>query len=282
MDPTITNTSLTVSYSATITPAVSLATNANTSTDVVFGTAKTYTTLTATWSARVISGGGTFDVDLLAGTITPSAAGVLQKETAAVTAAAGATSSGLLPVTITASGSPITVNITLSATSHTTADLIAKAIREGLAANAAVAAFFTVGGTGSDVTLENIYPCANDGTLAITWPAVLGVTAVTSSTNTTAGTAGSIIQRLGGDGLDVNGNTLPVCSYADVLILACSATSTDGVATAIGANQFVPFLTPGASTTLQGNGIQNILNDLDPVTFTFDGWGYIDIIVAAH
>jgi len=132
-------------------------------------------------------------------------AGTAQVETATIVSAGGATSNGNLALVVTAAGltgSPLTVNVALTTTAHTTAALIAAACRETLAANTTVAALFTVGGSSAAITLTrkptstytvpggtlNLY-AANDATLNILIPTALGVTGASTSTNTTAGVA---------------------------------------------------------------------------------------------
>lgn len=169
------------------------------------------------WRARIISNGGTVTVDFGAGTITPNAASVHQVETATVVAAAGATSSGNLAVTVTAAavvGSPLAVQVPLVTGTHTTAALIAAAIRTALQAVAAITSQYTVGGTGATVTLTRLpyRDGANDATLNIAIAAGLGVSAAATSANTTAGVAGVTVERLGGNGKDINGAALPACA----------------------------------------------------------------------
>ncbi|MEQ1923800.1 MAG: hypothetical protein ABL952_14945, partial [Pyrinomonadaceae bacterium] len=98
--------------------------------------------------------------------------GVQQVETNTVVAAAGITSNGNARSIVTAAGmtnSPKTVSVpSLTTGSHGTANLIATAFRTALAADPDVSAFFTIGGTGADITLTAMAPAANDGTMNLT------------------------------------------------------------------------------------------------------------------
>lgn len=119
------------------------------------------------------------------------AKGVAQVETATVVAASGATEEETLVVTVTSNlfSAPVAVDVPLT-TAEDTAAKVATEIRDALAANATVAAHFTVGGSSAAVSLTAKANAANDDTLNIAWPAsVAGVAAVTSSANTTAGAA---------------------------------------------------------------------------------------------
>ena len=121
------------------------------------------------------------------------AAGTAQVETATVTAAGGATSSGNLPVTFTSSITPIiSLNVPLLVGTHTTAALIATAIAGWLNADATIAQFWTASTSTADVILtrknnEFGRKVANDPLANLSFTAGLGVSALASSTNTTAG-----------------------------------------------------------------------------------------------
>jgi hypothetical protein len=120
-----------------------------------------------------------------------ASSGTLQVETATVVAAAGATGDGDLDVTITSSllAAPVVTAVALLSETHTTATLIAGAIRTALGAVTSISSNFTVGGSGAAVVLTAKVPAANDATLNIAFEGTLGVTAVTSSVDTTAGVA---------------------------------------------------------------------------------------------
>lgn len=120
-----------------------------------------------------------------------------QVETATVVAASGATGNGDLPVTVTGAdilGSPLTINVPLT-TAANSASLVATEIRAALAANSAVAARYTVGGSAANVVLTRTVPTDNDATLSVSWTNVLGISALAASVNTTAGvgTAGKAV-----------------------------------------------------------------------------------------
>lgn len=123
-------------------------------------------------------------------------AGTVQVETASVTAASGATSSGNLPVTITSAllAAPITVQVALDTAVQTTADLVATAIRAALTADPVASLYWTFTGATNAVimTRKAAYARANDSSENLAWTGVLGVTAVTTSTNTTPGVAAAI------------------------------------------------------------------------------------------
>jgi len=161
------------------------------------------------YSIRVITGPlSLFSFNPLTGSTSGSdawVAGTAQVETNTIVAAAGCTSDGTMALVVTGAGitgSPVTVNVALTTTEHTTAALIAAAARTALAANTAIAALYEAGGSSADITLTRLptntftvptgtldfYP-ADDATLSLAIPAGLGVTASASSTDTTAGVA---------------------------------------------------------------------------------------------
>jgi len=118
--------------------------------------------------------------------------GVFQVETA--TAAGTVATAGNASVVVTAAGmtgSPITVDVPVAL--NDTANAIALAIRTTLAANAVIAAFFTVSGATDKVILTRTKSAANDATIniAIADGTSVGVTTAASSANTTAGVRGS-------------------------------------------------------------------------------------------
>lgn len=130
-----------------------------------------------------------------AGTFTSAgapASGVAQKETATIVGTI--TGSGNATVTVTAAGltgSPITLSVAVL--NLDTAAQVATKIRAALNANAVIAAFFTVGGAGDDVTLEKLGASAlNDATfnIAYTNDDCTGLTPDATSADTTAGVLG--------------------------------------------------------------------------------------------
>lgn len=153
----------------------------------------------------------TASVDLTDGTVTLSATGTRQVETATVTAASGCTSNGNLTLTLTSAnvtGSPLTIEVPITTSAHTTAALIAQACVNKINATAAVAAEFTATRSGANIVLTSIYARANDATLNLAITGELGVTTANSSANTTSGVVGVIVERIGSDGEDVYGSSL--------------------------------------------------------------------------
>lgn len=138
----------------------------------------------------------------VAGTVT---AAVAQVETA--TAAGTISGSGNVSVTVTAAGltgSPLVVPVAVVDTD--TAAIVAGKIRTALAANAAIAALFTVGGSTTAIVLTKKVAGANDGTLniALATGTATGLTTAATSANTTAGVA------------DGSGNATVVVTSADL------------------------------------------------------------------
>lgn len=136
---------------------------------------------------------------------TAGVAPVQQVETIPVST--GATKDGNLTVTVTANGmtgSPKAVEIPIGA-HHDTAAKVAAVIRAALAADASIAAFFTVGGTVADIVLTAKTAAANDATMALALSND-GSTSVTvgESADTTAGVAPAINVRLVGTGVASN------------------------------------------------------------------------------
>jgi hypothetical protein len=119
---------------------------------------------------------------------------VAQVETA--TAAGTITGSGNATVIVTAAGmtgSPKTISVAV--VNGDTAATWAGKVRTALAADSAVAALFTVGGSTTAITLTRTSPAgvANDSTLNISLDngTCTGITTAGTSTNTTAGVAGT-------------------------------------------------------------------------------------------
>lgn len=181
--------------------------------------------------AIIVSSASYFEIVPTTGVTSTSSAftaGTAQVETATIVAAGGCNSNGTMALVVTSAGmtgNPRTVNVVLTIAQHTTAALITTAARTALAADAVIAARFTVGGTSAAITLTrrptntftvpggtlNFY-AANDTTLNLAIPTGLGVTAAASSTNTTAGVATSGCKIYDGDGKDLEGVTIPTIS----------------------------------------------------------------------
>lgn len=149
-------------------------------------------------------------------------AGTAQVETA--TAAGTISGSGNASVVVTASGmtgSPKTISVAV--TNGDTAATWAGKVRTALAADSAVSALFTVGGSTTAISLTrkattsysisgstvSVYP-ANDATLNISLDngTCTGITTAGTSANTTAGVATAGVYKPDADGLDFEGNTL--------------------------------------------------------------------------
>lgn len=118
--------------------------------------------------------------------------GVFQVETA--TAAGTISTAGNLSVVVTAAGmagSPITLSVAVAL--NDTATQWAAKVRTALNANAVIAAFFTVGGATTAISLTRTRAAANDATMniAIDNDTSAGATQVVTSTDTTAGVLGS-------------------------------------------------------------------------------------------
>jgi hypothetical protein len=202
-------------------------------------------------------------------------AGTAQVETA--TAATTATVSGNITVTVTSAGmtgSPLAITVPI--VSGDTAAVWAGKVRTALAANATIAARFTVSGTTTAIVLtrkpgtvltdgtETInLLLANDGTLNIAIAAgTTGVTPVTTSTNTTAGVVTSGVLIRDGDAKDFEGVTIPTCVPKAVLLVngGTAALEIDGGGTL--ANLDIE----GGSSILIAGG--NVLTGETALTFT--------------
>jgi len=203
--------------------------------DIQIGVASTTLNLTGATKAYCVSAtlatsGDTLTIDTATGIATIGTTPIAQVETATVVAGAGATSNGNLAVTVTAArvtGTPLAFSVALTTATHTTATLIAGAIRAAFNANAALVAVYTVGGSGADITLTETDPENNDATLNIAITAGLGVSAIVSSTNTTAGVGGVKLTNNTGDGKDFEGVTIGAMSdIVGVLITSSSGTIT--------------------------------------------------------
>lgn len=129
------------------------------------------------------SGGVTIDWGTVGG-------GQLQIETATVLGTV--TGSGNATVVVTAAGmtgSPITLSVAVL--NGDTPAVVAGKIRTAMAANANIAAWFSIGGSGADIVLTRIAAAANDATMNISIDngTSTGLTTAATSTNTLGGTA---------------------------------------------------------------------------------------------
>lgn len=275
------NSSLKIALNAKDTPQVAdpLATS---SASVAFTKNLAFPDANILWAARIkfSADSQTAVVSIGGGTIVLSADGVQQIETATITAASGATTSGNLALTLTSArvaGSPLAISVPLVTGTHTTATLIAAAIADKLNATAAVAAHFEATSIAQYVLLTSKLGYANDTTLNLAITAGLGVSAVTSSSNTTSGVAGPLIERRGGDANNAFGETLPSQTANHVLIL--SATGVDGDELAIindsSFDPVFPNLYPGRTHIMIDEGA----NVEEPLRFTATGQPVLDIYI---
>lgn len=182
--------------------------------DVRVGTNSTRLALTSATkayvvSARLITGGSVLTIDPTTGIATGDTAPVAQVETA--TAAGTITGSGNATVVVTGAritGSPVTVSVAVLNTD--TASTWAGKVRTALSATAAITAVYTVGGSGTSITLTETDPLNNDSTLNISLAngTCTGITTAATSANTTAGVGGVKLLANTGDGNDFEGVSL--------------------------------------------------------------------------
>ena len=186
------------------------------------------------------AGAPTFALALTTGHSTGSTAfvtGVAQVETA--TAAGTASASGDVTVTVTSAGmtgSPLAITVPIL--SGDTATAWATKVRTALAANAVIAARFTVSGATTAIILTrkpgqvltdgvntvNLF-VATDATLNVAIAAgTTGITAAATSANTTAGTVTSGVYVLDGNGEDFEGVAIPTC-VPNAVLFANSGTT---------------------------------------------------------
>jgi hypothetical protein len=214
-------------------------TSTNVFNDVEIGVAQTqerFADADVIYSLRAVMAGSasSLSISQFYGTCTATTfvTGTAQVETA--TAAGTITASGNASVTVTSSvltGSPLTISVPVIL--GDTASVWAGKARTALAANTAIAALFSVGGTTTGISLTkssatigglSIYS-ANDATLniALANGTCTGITAAPTSANTTAGVATSGVKLYDGDGKDFEGNALPLMSTLYATLLSCTA-----------------------------------------------------------
>jgi len=207
-----------------------------------------FPTANVAYSVRAFfaSASPTFALNLTTGATTGSTAfvaGTAQIETA--TAAGTATASGNITVTVTSAGmagSPLAITVPILI--NDTPTLWAAKVRTALAANAVIAARFSVSGATTAIILTrkpgtvlaasnetvNLY-LANDTTLNIAIAAgTTGITAASTSADTTAGVVTSGVLIRDGDAKDFEGVTIPTCVPKAVLFAngGTSALEIDG------------------------------------------------------
>lgn len=207
--------------------------------------------------AMIIQPGDILTMDMDTGIITGTVAGTNQVETATIVAPSGATTAGNLNVTVTSAlvtGSPLLIPVALLLTDNTAA-LVATKVRVALTATAAIAAIYTVGGTGDNYALTAINKAANDTTLnlAHTNGTSAGITTSATSTNTTPGVGTTRAYKFTGetwDATDFEGQPLPTMSKIHAVLIR-SATLTGGLVIESG----VPTPCPFISLTASPNGL---------------------------
>ena len=230
----------------------------------------------------LIQSGDTLTMNLSTGAVTGTVAGTNQVETATIVAAAGATTAGNLNVTVTSAlvtGSPLLVPVALLLTDNT-ASLVATKVRAALTATAAIAAHYTVGGTGANYSLTTIEKAANDSTLNLAHAngTCAGITTATTSTNTTAGVGTTRAYKFTGvtwDATDYEGRALPAMTELHTMLIRSSSTS-GSVAIDDGSNinDFsAPFISLQSSPTgahPSAAGTMTFTADAAPVTLLID------------
>lgn len=179
-------------------------------------------------------------LDLATGLAATSDTPISQVETA--TAAGTITLTGNATVTVTGAritGSPLAVSVAVLDT-DTAATWAGKA-RAALAAVTAITDVYTVGGASTAISLTEIVPTNNDGTLNIALDngTCTGITPAASSANTTAGVGGVKFLNSTGDGKDFEGVDLP--TMTNVLGILIRVT-----------NGIVTFADAGNTNTITG------------------------------
>jgi len=275
------NSSLKIAFNAKDTPQVAdpLATS---SASVAFTKNLAFPDANVLWAGQIKFSGDDQQVVLSLdnGEISQLSAGTPQQETATITAASGATSTGNLALTLTSArvaGSPLAISVPLTTGVHTTAALIAAAVAAKLNATAAVAAHFDVSASGAAVILESKLAYANDTTLNLAITAGLGVSAVTNSANTVAGVAGTLYLRQGTDGSNLFGEELPTQTANHVLIMSLSGVEGYSVDIFDDTSDAVawPSLKPGRTHIMIDEGA-----NVEPaIRFVSNGSPVLDIIV---
>lgn len=241
---TISDAAAVYGLSATGTP-----TSTNVSGSVQIGVSQTRVRLDSAdvaYSLRAIfaGSGDVLALDLTTGATTGSTAWVAgQPQIETATAAGTITGAGNATVIVTAAGmtgSPKTISVAV--TNADTAAQWAEKVRTALAADSAVSALFTVGGSTTAISLTrkptsaftvgsetvNIY-AANDATLNISLDngTCTGITTAATSANTQSGTATDGVKIYDGDGKDFEGVTIPTIGVVRGLLLEGSEEDMD-------------------------------------------------------
>ena len=151
------------------------------------------------------------------GEVTLSAAGTAQVIARPVTAAGGVTATGNLTVTVTSAkvvGSPLALLVPVTLGQNDAA--VAAAIAAKLAATPVVSNFFKPTAGASSVNLKSHFAFANDATLNLSITTGLGVS--NGSSAAIAGVLGVLMERSGGDGLDIYGGAWVYGGFLDIVI----------------------------------------------------------------
>lgn len=230
----------------------------------------------------LIQSGDTLTMNLYTGAVTGTVAGTNQVETATIVAASGATTAGNLNVTVTSAlvtGSPLLVPVALLLTDNT-ASLVATKVRAALTATAAIAAHYTVGGTGANYSLTAIEKAANDSTLNLAHAngTCAGITTASTSTNTTAGVGTTRAYKFTGvtwDATDYEGRALPAMTELHTMLIRSSSTSGSvAIDDGTNINDFsAPFISLQSSPTgshPSAAGTMTFTADAAPVTLLID------------
>lgn len=224
----------------------------------------TFPDAVAAYCIRAFFATGDFTPELTTGVTTGSTAfvaGTAQVETA--TAVGTATTSGNVTATITSdgmTGSPLAITVPIL--SGDTAAVWAGKVRTALAANATIAARFTVSGTSTAIVLTRKpsstlddgdvqvpLRLANDSTLNIALGAgSTGVTAAPTSANTTSGVVTSGVFIRNGDGEDAEGVAIPTIDPVGVLFVV----TTNSLAVSAGGSLAGLTLPSNSSTLFSG------------------------------
>lgn len=173
--------------------------------------------------------------------------GTPQVETA--TAAGTITGDGDAAVVVTGAGitgSPVTVNVPVL--NGDTAAVWAGKVRTALAANAAITALYTVGGSTTAISLTKIVAAANDATLNISLDngTCTGITTAATSANTTPGVAPAITSTAA----QVRTAVLALAGAAALVDVAnTSGNDGSGVVTALAETHLASGVDPVISST---------------------------------
>ena len=232
--------------------------------DAEVGVPSTTLTLTGATKCYVISAtlatvSDTLTIDTATGVATVGTAPVSQVETA--TAAGTISLTGNAAIVVTAArvaGSPVTLSVPV--VNGDTAATWAGKVRLALAANPAISAVYTVGGTSTAITLTETVAQNNDATLAISLAngTCTGITTFGSSANTTAGIGGVQLLANTGDGKDMEGISLGTLqNMYGAIVRVTSGSASFNHNEGIWTHAAIPsggFASIGATSDVAGNG----------------------------